>query len=413
MIGREIMVVVLTTTGLLYLYELLRAIGQRNRRVSLSCAVGLICSYGFMNWLKHDLPVEWVVAVMLLVLLILVATVMPRRIRNWEREHVNRASVKEAVDNLPVGICCYRPDGLVRLKNRTAETLCFALTGGALLSGAEFWQTLSGGTGDAQYLECGDSPVLRMKDGHVWSFVRTTLVLHENTRNKDILYEILASDRTEEYARNEELRQKRELVERQSARMRKLNQEIEHMVIEKEVLSAKVRIHDDLSRLLLTARQYLLHASRGEECRPGMSRRELTELWRNTLLLLRSEEHETWRDGYQYAFETAGEFGIQMTVKGTLPEQKEAKELLAQAMVTCLSNAFRHAGAGQMTVEVVREEGVITAEFTNDGEIPGQKITEKGGLVDLRKKTEQVGGTMEIRSTPAFGLRIMIPEGEK
>ena len=297
MTGKGIMVVEFSATELLYLYGLLRAIGQRNRRVSLCCAVGLTCSYGFMNWLKYDQPLGRAVAVAAIALLIPVSVLMLRRIRAWEREHVNCASVKEAVDNLPVGICCYRPDGLVRLKNRTAETLCFALTGGALLSGAEFWQILSEGTGDAQYLEQGAEPVLRMKDGRVFSFARTTLapggdMRNEGTHNKDILYEILASDRTEEYARNEELRQNRKQVERQSARMRQLNQEIEHMVIEKEVLSAKVRIHDDLSRLLLTARQYLLRAGQGEKSGPVMSRGELVELWRNTLLLLRNEEHE-------------------------------------------------------------------------------------------------------------------------
>ena len=82
-------------------------------------------------------------------------------------------------------------------------------------------------------------------------------------------------------------------------------------------------------------------------------------------------------------------------------------------MVTCLSNAFRHAGADRVTVEVAQEDGCLTAEFTNDGEIPGQEITEKGGLADLRKKTESAGGTMEIRSAPEFLLRITIPKGEE
>ena len=41
-------------------------------------------------------------------------------------------SVKESIDNLPMGLCCYWPGGLVKLKNRRMEELSFALTGESL-----------------------------------------------------------------------------------------------------------------------------------------------------------------------------------------------------------------------------------------------------------------------------------------
>ena len=44
--------------------------------------------------------------------------------------------------------------------------------------------------------------------------------------------------------------------------------------------------------------------------------------------------------------------------------------------------------------------------FTNDGAKPEKPITEGGGLDSLRRKTESIGASMIVDSTPEFVLTI-------
>ena len=47
-----------------------------------------------------------------------------------------------------------------------------------------------------------------------------------------------------------------------------------------------------------------------------------------------------------------------------------------------------------------------SATFTNNGRPPAGEIAEAGGLLNLRKMTEEKGGRMIIRSAPEFALRL-------
>ncbi|MFR4069650.1 MAG: hypothetical protein ACLT1T_12605 [Oscillospiraceae bacterium] len=51
--------------------------------------------------------------------------------------------------------------------------------------------------------------------------------------------------------------------------------------------------------------------------------------------------------------------------------------------------------------------------ITNDGMIPEAPICEGGGLTGLRRRVEQVQGTMDIQSRPRFALTIELPIQEE
>ena len=48
----------------------------------------------------------------------------------------------------------------------------------------------------------------------------------------------------------------------------------------------------------------------------------------------------------------------------------------------------------------------------NNGRKPPQKINEGGGLSSVRKKAEQIGGSMKISTSEIFVLEITIPKSE-
>ena len=51
--------------------------------------------------------------------------------------------------------------------------------------------------------------------------------------------------------------------------------------------------------------------------------------------------------------------------------------------------------------------------ITNDGKVPDDEITEGGGLSALRRRIENAGGIMRIKSIPNFALSALLPYGEE
>ena len=59
----------------------------------------------------------------------------------------------------------------------------------------------------------------------------------------------------------------------------------------------------------------------------------------------------------------------------------------------------------------MREEGnrtVIT--LTNNGRPPKGEVEESGGLLTLRHRVEDAGGSMQIQSLPVFRLTMVLPK---
>lgn len=308
-------------------------------------------------------------------------------------------AVKESIDNLPTGICCYRPGGSVKLKNRTMETLSFELFGESLMDGEGFWRALTSGEGRAEWIETGPTPAARFADGTVRRFQRFTIEI-----DGMMLFEIIAGDLTAEYDRSALLSAKRERVSAMVERQRALDREIGGMIREREILVLKTRIHDDLGRALLSGRQYLDHPD-------TVSRGELQRLWAQSVHILRHEGPDEWHDSYENALETARILGLTLTIQGEPPKERNAGALISEALVTCLMNALRHAGADTVTAQLGETPEGYRAEITNNGAPPSGEIAETGGLADLRRQVEHAGGAMHIQSAPRFLLTITMPRG--
>lgn len=70
-----------------------------------------------------------------------------------------------------------------------------------------------------------------------------------------------------------------------------------------------------------------------------------------------------------------------------------------------ITNAIRHAAAGNLWIELVRTDSGIAIRARDDGR--GAKDVQPGhGLAGMRERLEQVGGTLEIETQPAKGFRI-------
>jgi signal transduction histidine kinase len=102
--------------------------------------------------------------------------------------------------------------------------------------------------------------------------------------------------------------------------------------------------------------------------------------------------------------ELAGRFGGIMTVDVTIDlEEAAATELPAAVEVAAyaitgeaLANVARHAGAGSSSVRLEREDGWLVVAVTDDGRGIPVDASPGVGLVSMRRRAEELGGTLEV-----------------
>ena len=82
------------------------------------------------------------------------------------------------------------------------------------------------------------------------------------------------------------------------------------------------------------------------------------------------------------------------------------------AMQVCLTNAIQYAKATEISANIWENEDSYTVMIRNNGKPPEKKITEGGGLSNLRHRIENSGGKMTVQSLPEFSLVIEIPKYE-
>ncbi len=93
--------------------------------------------------------------------------------------------------------------------------------------------------------------------------------------------------------------------------------------------------------------------------------------------------------------------GLSPTVRG---------ELLSIAR-EALSNVIRHAAATRVTIEVAASDGELRLEVDDDGmgfdpSAPGAEG--HNGLLNMRKRAEALGGTLQVASASGTGTRIIV-----
>lgn len=320
------------------------------------------------------------------------------------KRHLSRMSVKESFDNLPSGICFYEESGLLRLANVQIKELCFKITGKPLLSGADFWNMLATETPilPNERVADGEKPMIRTDDGKVYSFKR---IAHEIEGKK--VCEIVATDITRRYYLSEDLSKKNKELAALNRRMRAYGENIQKLTAEKETLNAKIRIHDELGKLLLSTRKSL-----SEDLTPE-AKRELLSAWKTDLLAMGSARSEKVTDTYSGLYAAAKSVGVTLKITGRKPDEKNLKKIVVTAAIECITNTVKHAKGNAVTVELTEKGSFLEIAVTNNGEPPKATIKEGGGFSSLRQLVEREGGTMTIKSRPCFLLEITLPKGER
>lgn len=322
----------------------------------------------------------------------------------WNKKHISPISIKESADKLSTGICFYDQSGLVRLINTEMNKLCILATNKALLNGASFWEKISQGEIEDNCLsiQTGEKPIVEYEDGKVVSFKRS---IHKI--DGKIVYEIVATNVTKEYHLTKELEQKLDELQSVNKRLIAYGESVTELMKKKEFLEAKIRIHDDMGKLLITTKRKL------SEPLDQTEQKQLITFWQTEIAALKSARKSQKRANLEVIMDAAKLVGVTIKFYGEQPKADRVNEkLLIAAMHECLTNTVLHANGKTMTVNVANKNGKYIIVITNDGEKPKYEIIEGGGLSGLRSLVERENGKMTIHSNPQFELIIELPQGE-
>ena len=367
----------------------------------------------------------WVVTAYIAAMILFDIFIIRKGIK-YRQENFTVISVKQGLDAMEEGICFYTENGLPQFTNKYMNDVSLAISGRTIVDASGFWNDLQRG-----YIDKKCRIITSIDDMVIVKTPEKVCAIS----NRDIggeLKEMVMVDITSEYGTFEELLGKYESLEQQQERLKEYNKNVTQATIERELLNAKIHIHDELGEILLAAKRFIQNKDREEKAakeirniktseaetngapgRGDIDRRTVTELWLKNLSLLGVEREQTEEDEYAEIYRAASDIGMKIEVTGELPQEGKAKSVTASAMHECLTNTFRHAAGDTVYVESVKvientetgkhSSGYILT-FTNNGKPPEGDIEERGGLKSLRKMAEDAGFDMKIETAGGFKL---------
>ena len=320
--------------------------------------------------------------------------------------------IKKAIDSYPGGICFSALDGRVILVNEKMNKLVLELTGHTILNAKVTWEELEdfANNGKAEKMPQSwlpkdtdnESPrqqlFFRFSDSSIWRF--ELRFLDSNT------VQIEAAEITKLYRLSEELYENTIRLQEMQKRQKSLLDSIVEVNLNKEILAAKMHIHDELGHCLLVTTKAITEDSLAENADV------LRENW-NSAIRDFSNIPTVWTvpDSTLQSelLQVAELIGCKVIFLGEQPKSRKALQLLYAAIREALTNAVRHAEATELTVKIEQDEKSYHIEISDNGSVSVSSVTEGNGLSALRQRLEQEGASLKVLCDNSVSLIVDIP----
>lgn len=330
------------------------------------------------------------------------------------KKNTSAKMIKKAIDSYPGGICFSALDGRVILVNEKMNKLMLELTGHTILNAKAAWEKLTNfaNNGKAEKLTQSWLPkdtnnenesthqqlFFRFSDNSVWRF--ELRFLDSNT------VQVEAAEITELYRLSEELYENTIRLQEMQKRQKALLDSIVEINLNKEILAAKMHIHDELGQCLLATTKAVAEDSLAENADT------LRESWNRTIQdFYNISTVWTVPDSSLQSelMQVAELIGCKVIFLGEQPKSRKALQLLYAAIREALTNAVRHAEATELTVKIEQDEKRYHIEISDNGGVSVSSITEGNGLSALRQRLEQEGATLKVLCDNSVSLLVDIP----
>ena len=338
----------------------------------------------------------WILVAVLLILAAIhlsVAIPMERR-RLFER--ITPDSIREATNDLTMGICFADPAGRIILCNETMRELSYMMIGSYPQMIGELDTVLFPPGPDG---ERSSSGIFFFPNGIVRQFnsSRITVSGEEGWR------QITAQDVTELYRVREQLESENRRLAETNRKLRAMYDRMTDDIREKESLEMKIRVHDTMGRSLITIQDIMENSDEADK--------KLAELKEAVSIL---SDSPTPPDGdIADEMRNCEKLGVRLILNGYLPKDSGLERIVISAIRECATNCVRHAHGTYIAVDIQERHSIYSVTITNDGEKPKGKITEGSGLSSLRRSVEAAGGEMLTAHSPRFALLLNLPGTEE
>lgn len=315
------------------------------------------------------------------------------------RTQITAISVKEAIDNLRTGLLLFRQEGDVLLCNCRMEELALQMTGHSFGNGKEFLKLLEEDTlsGGCTWEVFGGQKVLRLPDCSVWS-----ITSHEIPRRRKRLILLIADDITERWNAVTYLARQNQELEKRGQELRHTIENLQAICEAEEIARSKGRVHDLLGQRI----SLLLRILRDDR---KMDQRMLMEFIRNLPTALREERMSDPARQLEMLKETFQGMEVSVEIRGELPEDEEVADCFTKIAVECATNAVRHGYATCIQLHFFQND-CWRMTVTDNGIPPAGPVREGGGISEMRRRIQRLGGTLELHIVPRFIIQIYVPK---
>lgn len=320
------------------------------------------------------------------------------------KNEINAGSIKDAVDSLPVGMAFYRLNGTTVLANRRMYEIARSLTHTPMRTFLRFEEQLLDPHGpfpriaDVLLTSSGET-LIEMPDHTVYRFT-----IREFLSGGELFREMTAVDVTRLYELSVEFEQKnRELSERRR-RLHALLEELTSLRQEEEKLAMKMRLHEEFGTAV-SATKRCLASSR-------LDIPELQRVWERTarrFLRVWSPAPKS-PDAFRQLKDACRSLGCDLRLDGALPDSPELSYLIISILREAAINAARHGEANRIDATLSKKSGGCLLTVTDNGKGAAGPLREGGGLSDIRKRIEHIGGMLKISTENGVRLTVYLPE---
>ena len=335
-------------------------------------------SGGSLNVVSNAMVnLDWIYWLLIFVVLTVFTVILLVYNVHYERNNLTVNSIKLYLDQVDCGVCCYKENGRVMFTNMTMNQLCIKLTGTQLLNGNQFYEA----TKD-QILSIGEER---------WRFSsRDISIGNEHMR------EIIATNVTSEYLKTQQLEKDKLELSKINQELQNYNLSIDEVVRHQEILQAKINIHDEMNRLMLST-----VATDSDDI---SNLDKMFAFWQENASLLSMEAEENKQEVMSHKIEE-----LARALKIRLVWKDESVTILSEEERNIFYVAAQEAiaKADRMIISIVKVDGHIECRFINNGELPDKEITFTGGLSNLEKLIKKQGASIRVSSDKQFVLSLI------
>ncbi len=321
-------------------------------------------------------------------------------IRQLRQEQITAGAIKEAMDDLPIGMIFAYENGEIFLTNVAALRYmygCFRQYFGDI---AELWEA------SVAYPEhkCQAKKILG-RDLFLRLTPSCSLLLSLQTLDtpKKKIRQLLIKNVTEEDHDNLQLR-------KQNAALAASGNELKNMLhnleaVTRQQVATKLRFYmHDLVGQRLTLLQQLLYEGQPLDYRKFLA--VLEEVSGD----LRKIEVQSPEDKLANILTTYTNIGIQVQINGTLPRNKAAAETYVAIIREGITNGVRHGHCDKVKIQLQVKNGLASLDISDNGIGCPKTLTFGTGLTGIADRLHKINGILSISKEPIFNIHCEVKD---